>query len=216
MAIRVALQHRTSYRFDRQVMLAPHDVRLRPAPHCRTPVLGYSLRSRRNRTSSTGSRIRMATGSRASSSRSPRRHSRSTVDLVADMTVINPFDFFVEPHAESYPFAYDTGAREGARCLFARQHRSGRGSPRGSMCSAARSSRARTRSTLLVRLNQQLQQRDPLPRPHGAGRADARGDARARMRLVPRLGLAAGADPAAPRARRAVRFGLPDPARRRT
>ena len=43
MAIRVALQHRTTYRFDRNVGLAPHEIRLRPAPHCRTPILGYSL-----------------------------------------------------------------------------------------------------------------------------------------------------------------------------
>ena len=43
MAIRVALSHRTSYRFDRLVSLSPHEIRLRPAPHCRTPVLGYSL-----------------------------------------------------------------------------------------------------------------------------------------------------------------------------
>ena len=43
MAIRVALQHRTTYRFDRLVNLSPHELRLRPAPHCRTPVLGYSL-----------------------------------------------------------------------------------------------------------------------------------------------------------------------------
>ena len=39
MSIRVALEHRTSYRFDRAVRLSPHVVRLRPAPHCRTPVL---------------------------------------------------------------------------------------------------------------------------------------------------------------------------------
>jgi transglutaminase-like putative cysteine protease len=43
MAIRVALQHRTTYRFDRPVTLAPHEIRLRPAPHCRTPILGYSF-----------------------------------------------------------------------------------------------------------------------------------------------------------------------------
>ena len=44
MPIRVALAHRTSYRFDRLVSLSPHEVRLRPAPHTRTPILGYSLR----------------------------------------------------------------------------------------------------------------------------------------------------------------------------
>ncbi len=43
MAIRVALHHRTTYRFDRRVGLSPHEIRLRPAPHCRTPVLGYSF-----------------------------------------------------------------------------------------------------------------------------------------------------------------------------
>ena len=44
MTIRVALHHRSSYRFDRLVKLWPHEVRLRPAAHCRTPVTGYSLR----------------------------------------------------------------------------------------------------------------------------------------------------------------------------
>ena len=44
MAIRVALHHRTSYRFDRPVSLSPHEIRLRPAPHCRTPIASYSLR----------------------------------------------------------------------------------------------------------------------------------------------------------------------------
>ena len=44
MAIRVALQHRTTYRFDRNVGLGPHEIRLRPAPHCRTPILSYSLK----------------------------------------------------------------------------------------------------------------------------------------------------------------------------
>jgi transglutaminase-like putative cysteine protease len=46
MSIRVALNHRTNYRYDRQVALSPHVIRLRPAPHCRTPVLSYSLRVR--------------------------------------------------------------------------------------------------------------------------------------------------------------------------
>ena len=95
------------YRFDRPVSLSPHEIRLRPAPHCRTPILGYSLQRRRRRsTSSTGSRTRTATGSRGSCFPSAPTSSRSTVDLVADMTVINPFDFFVEPYAETFPFAY--------------------------------------------------------------------------------------------------------------
>ena len=44
MSIRVALHHETRYRYDRPVSPAPHVVRLRPAPHCRTPIVAYSLR----------------------------------------------------------------------------------------------------------------------------------------------------------------------------
>ena len=46
MTIRVALNHKTEYRYDRPVALQPHVVRLRPAPHCRTPILSYSLNVR--------------------------------------------------------------------------------------------------------------------------------------------------------------------------
>jgi uncharacterized protein (DUF2126 family)/transglutaminase-like putative cysteine protease len=106
MAIRVALQHRTRYRFDRLVNVSPHEIRLRPAPHCRTPVLGYSLN------------IKPAShflnwqqdpyGNWIARVVFPERMSELdiVVDLTADMTVINPFDFFVEPYAEHYPFAY--------------------------------------------------------------------------------------------------------------
>ena len=44
MSIRVALNHKTSYRYSKPVWLSPHVVRLRPAPHCRTPVTSYSLK----------------------------------------------------------------------------------------------------------------------------------------------------------------------------
>src|SRR6202045_1491277 len=43
-AIHVALNHVTHYRYDRLVNLSPQVVRLRPAPHCRTRILSYSLR----------------------------------------------------------------------------------------------------------------------------------------------------------------------------
>ncbi|MDT5191222.1 MAG: hypothetical protein QOI28_3473, partial [Mycobacterium sp.] len=43
MGIKVALEHRTSYTFDRLVEVHPHVVRLRPAPHSRTPIEAYSL-----------------------------------------------------------------------------------------------------------------------------------------------------------------------------
>ena len=106
MAIRVALHHATRYVFDRPVALSPHEIRLRPAPHCRTPILSYSLRVEPAKQfvhwqqDAYGNWIaRFVFPDRAQSM-------SVTVDLVADMTVINPFDFFVESWAEQYPFEY--------------------------------------------------------------------------------------------------------------
>ena len=106
MAIRVALQHRTSYRFDRRVKLSPHEIRLRPAPHCRTPVLGYSLNVTPEKQFFNWQQDPY--GNWVGRVVFPDEADRLdiVVDLTADMTVINPFDFFVEPYAEQYPFTY--------------------------------------------------------------------------------------------------------------
>ena len=107
MAIRVALNHKTRYRFDKNVWLSPHVLRLRPAPHCRTPVLSYALRVspkdhfinwQQDPYSNRMARIVFPKQTRELS---------VEVDLVADLTVINPFDFFIDSTAEEYPFAYD-------------------------------------------------------------------------------------------------------------
>ncbi|MFM7532850.1 MAG: DUF2126 domain-containing protein, partial [Rubrivivax sp.] len=109
MSIRVALHHVTHYRFDRLVGLSPHVVRLRPAPHSRTPVVSYSLRVEPGehflnwqQDPFSNYLARLVFPERT-------RELKVTVDLVAEMSVYNPFDFFLEPVAERWPFAYEAG-----------------------------------------------------------------------------------------------------------
>jgi uncharacterized protein (DUF2126 family)/transglutaminase-like putative cysteine protease len=106
MAIRVALRHRTTYAFDRPVNVSPHEIRLRPAPHCRTPIRGYSLQVEPAHHFLNWQQDPY--GNWVARLVFPERTNKLevVVDLVADMTVINPFDFFVEPYAESFPFSY--------------------------------------------------------------------------------------------------------------
>jgi uncharacterized protein (DUF2126 family) len=113
MTIKVALHHRTHYTFDRLVGLSPHEVRLRPASHCRTPIESYSIKVKPAKhflnwqQDPYGNWVaRLVFPEKA-------RELEITVDLVADMTVINPFDFFVDASAEKFPFVYSSeNARE--------------------------------------------------------------------------------------------------------
>src|SRR5438309_3465734 len=106
MTIRVALHHRTSYRFDRPVKVSPHEIRLRPAPHCRTPVLGYSLNVTPDKYFLNWQQDPYGNWVARLVFTEPATALDIVVDLTADMTVTNPFDFFVEPYAEHYPFQY--------------------------------------------------------------------------------------------------------------
>ena len=107
MTLHVALTHRTAYQYDRVIGMAPQVVRLRPAPHCRTPILSYSLTIepkdhwinwQQDPFANYCARIVL-----------PEKCEQFvvTVDLVADMAVINPFDFFVADEAKDWPFKYE-------------------------------------------------------------------------------------------------------------
>jgi len=106
MKIRVALNHRTQYRYDKAVSLGPQIIQLRPAPHCRTPILSYSL-------SVTPHKHHLhwqfdPHDNHVARLLFPDKTSELVVevDLVAELIPINPFDFFLETGVEDYPFEY--------------------------------------------------------------------------------------------------------------
>jgi transglutaminase-like putative cysteine protease len=106
MAIQAALTHKTRYSYDRLVQVGPQVVRLRPAPHCRTPILSYSLKVTPRRHFLNWQQDPQSNYLARYIFTEPTRELVIEVDLVADMATINPFDFFLEPEAERYPFAY--------------------------------------------------------------------------------------------------------------
>lgn len=107
MSIHVALSHITHYKYDRLVKLGPQVVRLRPAPHSRTQVLSYSLRVEPAGHFINWQQDPFANYQARLVFPEPTREFKVTVDLVVEMAVFNPFDFFLEPAAEEFPFTYN-------------------------------------------------------------------------------------------------------------
>jgi uncharacterized protein (DUF2126 family)/transglutaminase-like putative cysteine protease len=152
-SIRVALNHVTHYRYDRLVGLSPQVVRLRPAPHCRTPILSYSMRVEPEQHFINWQQDAFANyqARLVFPERTP--EFKITVDLVAEMAVYNPFDFFLEPAAEKFPFEYAPDlAVELAPYLFKREM-----TPRFAEFVASIDLTPRRTSDFLVDLNQRLQ-----------------------------------------------------------
>ena len=112
MTIRIGLTHRTSYSYDKPVKMGPQTIRLRPAPHCRTPIVSYSqtilpedhfINWQQDPFGNYLARIVI-----------PEKTTQFSVeiDLVADMIAINPFDFFLEDSASHTPFTYDDDTKK--------------------------------------------------------------------------------------------------------
>jgi uncharacterized protein (DUF2126 family)/transglutaminase-like putative cysteine protease len=153
MSIRVALNHKTSYRYTKPVWLSPQVVRLRPAPHCRTPIASYSLKIipadhfinwQQDPYSNRLARLVFPNKT---------KEFCVEVDLVAEMTVINPFDFFLEKYAEECPFQYD---RVLLRELSPYRKRRRAGPKLEGLIQESRTEKIRT-NDYLVELNQRVQ-----------------------------------------------------------
>ncbi len=152
MSIHVALQHVTHYRYDRAVNLGPQLVRLRPAPHSRTRILGYSLKVAPGKHFINWQQDPQGNYLARLVFPEKTEELRVEVDLVAEMAVFNPFDFFLEPYAEQFPFTYGADEQRELAPYLARQP----ASPRFAEYLAAVPRDASPTVDFLVALNQRL------------------------------------------------------------
>ncbi len=112
MTIRVAIKHQTTYQFDKFVKLSPHVIRLRPAPHSRTPVSSYSLKIQPEEHFVNWQQDPF--GNYQARVVFPEKTDclKIDVEVIADLSTYNPFDFFVEEYAEKFPFEYDAALKK--------------------------------------------------------------------------------------------------------
>lgn len=106
MSLKVVLSHKTHYKYDRPISLSPHTIRLRPAPHCRTPIDAYSMKITPEKHFINWQQDPY--GNYVARIVFPEKVTEFGIDVevIADLVSINPFDFFVEEYAEHFPFKY--------------------------------------------------------------------------------------------------------------
>ncbi|MCM2290839.1 transglutaminase family protein [Allorhizobium sp. BGMRC 0089] len=112
MAIKASIYHLTHYIYDKPVRLGPQIIRLKPAPHSRTKVLSHALK-----VSPANHFVNLQQDPYGNYLArfvfpEPVRELKIEVDLIADMTVYNPFDFFTEEEAVKWPFSYSADIAE--------------------------------------------------------------------------------------------------------
>ncbi len=107
MTIRVGITHHTEYQYDKSINMGPHVFRLRPAAHSRTPIVSHSLKIKPDNHFINWQQDPFGNFLARVVFPKPTKHFSFTVDVVADLTVINPFDFFLDESAERFPFDYD-------------------------------------------------------------------------------------------------------------
>ncbi len=192
MSIRVALHHQTRYRYDRLVTLSPQLIRLRPAPHARTPITSYSLRVEPRDHFENWQQDPHGNFLARCVFPQPVREFHVEVDLIAQMTVVNPFDFFIEPDAEQWPFEYDPWLAKDLRPFLECE-------PVGPKLSEWLAQRG-PRDATFRRFPRAAQPTTPtansLCNPFRAGCADSGGDLDHACRFLPRQCLVICADPA--------------------
>ena len=207
-SILVALHHLTHYKYERPISLGPQIVRLRPAPHSRTKIPSYSLKVSPSQHFINWQQDPHGNWFARFVFPEKTDELRIEVDLIADMSVINPFDFFVESFAETFPFAYSDDVVDELAAYttpeptgpLLRTFLDGlpKSAPRTVDMLVALNARLQHEIRYLIRMEPGVQ----TPEQTLALKSGSCRDS----------GMAAGADRAPSRSRRAVRLRLPDPA----